>query len=274
VTGVPVLHSKVDTSAFLIGFGIVAGASVLVAARLSLRSRDPLPLLACLGARICSLNEPIYDFLGKIVYASNSTTAYTAFGRHIPLFLVVGYVPFVGLIPYLISRLMAGGIARSRLYLIAVGVFAAVVVIETLGNLADAWTYYGAPPLKWLGVAPEMAPTPILCGALLYMLGTRVRGRWRLTLVFVPAVALPAVYASAGWPMYVALYSHTAKVVQYLAGLVTLGLCAGIVVCAVAAAERWRAAEAVSEPLLPIPTLSEETDAPSPARPSVGAVSR
>ena len=75
------------TNAFVIGFGVLAAASVLVAIRISIRGRDPLALLACVGALVCSLNEPIYDYLGKIVYASNSTHAYTAFGRQIPLFL-------------------------------------------------------------------------------------------------------------------------------------------------------------------------------------------
>jgi hypothetical protein len=272
VTGVPVLHSKIATSAFLAGFGVLAAASVLIAGGLSLRTRDPLALLACAGALVCSLNEPIYDYLGKIVYASNSTTAYTAFGRQIPLFLVLGYVPWVGLLSYGVSRMMATGVTRRRLYLLALGSFLSVVVVETLGNLADAWTYYGAPPLKWLGVAPQMAPVPIVCGALLYVLGTRVTGRRRLALALVPTVALPAVYAAAGWPMYVALYSNTSKLVQYLAGLMTIGLCAAFVAGAAAAAEHWRQAEAFNR-IFP-PTPNEDDHAPLPAGSPVGAVDR
>ena len=268
ISAVPTLHSKVDTSIFLGGFGALAAGAFAIAAVISLRSRDPLALIACAGALLCSLNEPIYDYLGKIVYARNATTAYTAFGRHVPLFLVLGYVPWVGLLSFGVSRLMARGVDRRKLYALALASFASVVVVETLGNLADAWTYYGRPPLKWIGVAPQMAPVPILCGALLYMLGTRVHGWRRLTLVFVPTVALPAVYAAAGWPMYLALYSHVPKVVQYLAGLTTLGLCAAIVVCAAAAAEHWRAAESRREPL---PTI-EEDHAPLTARQPVGAV--
>jgi hypothetical protein len=244
--GVPVLHAKIDTAIFLWAFGGLAVLSFAVAAWISVRSRDPLALIACSGALVCSLNEPIYDYLGKIVYAANSTTAYTAFGRHIPLFLVLGYVPWVGLLSFLVSRMMARGIARQRLYALALVSFLSVVLVEASGNLTHGWTYYGQPPLKYIGVAPQMAPVPILCGMLLYILGTRVRGAWRLSLLFVPAVALPAVYAAAGWPMYVALYSHVPKALQYVAGLVTLGLCAAIVVCAVAAAERWRASEAAA----------------------------
>jgi hypothetical protein len=272
LSGIPVLHSKVDTNAFVIGFGVLAVASVLVAARISITTRDPLALLACAGALVCSLNEPIYDYLGKIVYAANSTHAYTAFGRQIPLFLVLGYVPWVGLLSYAVSRMMARGVDRWRLYVLALGSFVSVVVVETLGNLADAWTYYGQPPLKWLGVAPQMAPVPILCGMLLYILGTRVTGRWRPALLLVPTIALPAVYAAAGWPMYVALYSDVPKSVQFLAGLLTLALCAAIVVCATAAAERWRAAEHREPSSSPFTTPREDADAARPTRSPVGAV--
>ncbi|MCW3063602.1 MAG: hypothetical protein JWN32_774 [Solirubrobacterales bacterium] len=236
LTDVPVLHSGIDTAVFLVGFGALAVASFAVAAVVSVRRRDPLALAACVGALVCALNEPIYDYLGKIVYAADSTTAYTAFGRHIPLFLVLGYVPWVGLLSYAVARLMARGVAPRRLYALALGSFASVVLVETLGNLAHAWSYYGRPPLKYLGVAPQMAPVPILCGLLLYVLGSRLRGWRRLWLVFVPTVALPAVYASAGWPMYLALHSDVPKVVQYLAGFLTLALCAAIVACAAAAA--------------------------------------
>lgn len=267
ISGVPIIDAKVNTAIFLAGFGCLAVAAIAVAAVVSLRSRDALALLACAGALVCSLNEPIYDALGKITYAANSTTAYTAFGRHIPLFLVLGYVPWVGLLPYGIARMMARGVPARRLYALAFASFASVVVVEALGNLADAWTYYGEPPLKWLGVAPQMAPVPIVCGALLFILGSRVRGGARVALAFVPAVALPAVYASAGWPIYLALHSQVSKPVQYLAGVVTLGLCAAIVVCAVAAAEHWRRTTA---PDAPIPT--EDLDAPIPARQPVGAV--
>jgi hypothetical protein len=251
--GVPVLHAKIDTTIFLWAFGVLASLSLAVAASISVRARDPLALVACCGALICSLNEPIYDYLGKIVYAANSTTAYTAFGRHIPLFLVLGYVPWVGLLSFLVSRMMARGIARQRLYALALVSFLSVALVEASGNLTHGWTYYGQAPLKYIGVAPQMAPVPILCGMLLYVLGTRLRGAWRLSLVFVPTVALPAVYAAAGWPMYVALYSNVPKAIQYL----TLGLCAAIVVCAVAAAEHWRASEAIT---LPPPATGTELE--------------
>jgi hypothetical protein len=45
--------------------------------------------------------------------------AYSAFGRDIPRFLVLGYLPWVGLLPYLISRAMHAGVSRAKLHGIA-----------------------------------------------------------------------------------------------------------------------------------------------------------
>jgi hypothetical protein len=237
---VPIVHSKVDTVIFLALFGGLAAMAFAASSVIAVRTRNLLAVFSCLGALACSLNEPIYDYLGKIVYASNSTTAYTAFGRHIPLFLVLGYVPWLGFLSYLVSRLMAKGVRRERLWLIATGSFLSVVVIETLGNISDSWHYYGTAPLKYLGVAPQMAPVPILTGMLLFILDTQLRGWRRVFAMLAPMLALPAVYAAAGFPIYVGLYSHISKPVQYLAGIVTLALCAAIVFCCTWAAEAWR----------------------------------
>lgn len=241
----------VDPGAVLAVFVTLAAAASAGAAVLAVRTRDAAPVLACLGALVCSLNEPIYDELGKIVYAADNVRAYTAFGRDIPLFLVLGYVPWVGLLPVLVSRMMARGVSRRRLHAIAFASFASVVVVETLGTRAGAWTYYGEPPLKYLGVAPQMAAVPIVCGFLLYAVGGARTGPARVLLFLVPTVALPAVYASAGWPMYVALHADVPRVVDIAAGLLTLMLCAAIVTATTSAARCRR--EVVAANLLPPP---------------------
>jgi hypothetical protein len=236
----PATTSEVSTTVVLVVFATLAAFAFGYAVATAVRTRDVLPVAACVGALICALNEPIYDLLGKIVYASDHPTAYAAFDRDIPAFLVLGYLPWVGLLPFLVSRMMAAGVARSRLHWIALGSFASVVVVETLGTSLDAWTYYGEPPLKYLGVAPMMAPVPILCGFLLYAFGDAVTGWKRAFAVVIPTLTLPAVYAAAGWPMYLALYSDVPKVVQWLAGAATLALCASIVAAVTYAAVRWR----------------------------------
>lgn len=74
---------------------------------------------------MCSLNEPSYDVLGKIVYADNHAVAYTGFERDIPWFLVLGYIPWVGLVPCFVACMMQTGVSRRSLYLLAAGSFVA-----------------------------------------------------------------------------------------------------------------------------------------------------
>lgn len=242
-TDAPMTTTQLDPVAVLLVFGLGAALAAAVAITLSIRRRDFLPVAACVGALIGALNEPIYDLLGKIVYASDNLVAYTAFDRRIPVFLVVGYLPWVGLLPVLYAGWMARGVPRRRLHAFAFVSFLSVVVIEMIGTSFDVWTYYGAAPLKYLGVAPQMAPMPVLGGMLLYAAGTRLRGWCRLAVGVIPTMALPATYAATGWPLYVALHADVPRVVEYLAGVATLGLCATLVIASTRMAERWRSAE-------------------------------
>jgi hypothetical protein len=204
----PELVSQIPPAAVLAVFGLVAGASAVYAVIISVHRHDLLPIAACLGALVCAFNEPIYDLLGLIVYAGNHPMAFTSFGRSVPWFLVIGYLPWVGLLPYLISRGMHAGVSRTKLHLLAFISFLSVVVVESIGTSFDAWTYYGAPPLKFLVVAPQMAPVPIVGGFLLFAVADRYTGWRRIAVGFiVSTLALPMVFASASWPLYVGLNS-------------------------------------------------------------------
>lgn len=240
----PHISADVDPALFLVLFGALAAATFAAALRHAVRTRDVVPVAVCLGALVCALNEPIYDLLGKIVYADEATRAYTAFGRDIPLFLVIGYVPWVGGLPYLVSVALARGITRTRLHWIAFGSFVSVVVIETAGTSLQVWDYYGEPPLRDLGVAPMMAPVPIVCGVLIHLLDGLVHGRARWLIGVVPVFSLPAVYAATGMPLYLGLHSEVSKPVQYLAGAATLAFCAVVVAAATLLAERLGARDA------------------------------
>ncbi|MCW2687818.1 MAG: hypothetical protein JWR37_2708 [Mycobacterium sp.] len=238
----PPLVSDVSPWGLLAVFGVIVVAAIVWAVSLAVKERDFLPIACCVGALVASFNEPIYDILGKIVYAGNNPMAFTAFGRAIPWFLVIGYLPWVGLAPYIVYKKMEAGISRRTLHIAAALLFVSVVIIETFGNLLHLWLYYGEAPMKFLVVAPQQVALPLVGGFLLYALAGQATG-WRRPAIgfIVAAIALPIVYAGASWSVYVALYSDLPAAVDWILSLVMLGLCIGMAVASTFLAEKWRA---------------------------------
>jgi hypothetical protein len=234
----PEITSEASPTIVLVAFAVALTAAIVYAVGLAVRERDLLPIAACAGAFVCALNEPIYDVLGKIVYATDHVRAYSYMGRDIPLFLVIGYVPWVGALPVGLARLMARGADPKIFYRLVLGSCLSVVVIETFGNHFQWWTYYGEAPLKFLVVAPQMAPVPIVGALLIYALAHPLRGWKRVATTFVVAtLALPMVFASASWPLYAGLYADLPSALDWIAGLAMLALSAAVVVGAVRVAQ-------------------------------------
>jgi hypothetical protein len=245
----PVFNSGPSPKAMLIFWGALVLAAAGYAVFLAIRNRDVLPVAACVGALICALNEPIYDLLGKLVYSKqpSSYVAYTAFGRHIPWTLVIGYVPWVGLVPYVLSRMMASGASRSRLHLIAFGLTASVGLVEVLNALwLHGWRYYA--PESGRGVLAggiiQMASMPILCAFLFYVFADRFTGVRRALLgIVIPTMALPMTFAATSWPLYVTNYANVSQAVRWAAAALTTAFCVGGVLAVTYMAERWHGRE-------------------------------
>jgi hypothetical protein len=242
----PVITSEVSPAIVLVAFGIALVGALIYAIRLTIRERDLLPIAACVGALVCALNEPIYDVLGKIVYATDHPRAFSYMGRDIPWFLVIGYVPWVGALPVGLARLMAKGADPKIFYRLVAASCLSVVVIETFGNHFEWWIYYGEPPLKLLVVAPQMAPVPIAGALLLYALAHPLTGWKRAATAFVVStLALPMVFASASWPLYAGLYADLPMALDWVAGAAMLALSAAVVVGAVRIAQMLHASRAL-----------------------------
>ncbi|KAA0233898.1 MAG: hypothetical protein JJLCMIEE_01113 [Acidimicrobiales bacterium] len=240
----PVVVCEIAPWIVLVAFGSLSAAAAGWAVVLAERERDPLPVAACVGALVCALNEPIYDLLGNITYAQNHPMAFNALGRDIPWFLVLGYLPWVGLLPYLVARRMAAGVSRRSLHLLALVSALSVVAVELAGTAVGAWAYYGPAPLKYLVVAPQMAPVPVVGGFLLYTIAFGLTG-WRRALAGLVSatMALPMVFAAASWPLYVGLNSDVGAPLAWMAGAAMLGLTVAMVVATTGLAQRWRRGE-------------------------------
>ena len=244
----PIFEPSASPVVLLAVWGGLAVAAFIYAVVLGFRHRDVLPVVACIGALVCALNEPIYDTLGVLVYAHvpSMFVAYTSWGREIPWTLVIGYLPWVGLMPYLIYRAMAGGASRSTLHKIAFGLFLSVALVELL-NLVwwDNWRYYGEVPIRGLlsGGIIQMAAMPMLA-ALLYLMLDRPSGTIRRIVlgIVVPCISLPMIFASTSWPMYVANYSNVPDWLSWVAAGISIALCVAAVPVISGLAVRWREA--------------------------------
>jgi hypothetical protein len=237
----PVFVSNFNPIVMLVFFGATAAAAVGLAFYWAFTRRDALPVVTCVSAAICSLNEPIFDILGKITYAENNPIAFTAFGRPIPWFLVVGYIAWVGLFPYVIARWMAAGWSKRRLYLVsALGVLS-VVGTEVVNRFVHGWKYYGEPPLQFFGGVAAMASVPLAAGFLLYALALPATGLRRIVAgLFIPLLSLPMMFASTGFPLYIALYGNFPPAFNYVAVVGLLVLIFVAVVGTVQLTELWR----------------------------------
>lgn len=226
----PVIEAKWGTTPLLVLLLVLLAAAVLWCVYLTVRERDLVPALVCAGGAIAVFNEPLWDFMGQIVYAQNQPILYTSFGgRGIPVFLLSGYVVWVATVGLGYSRLMARGVAPRTLYTLAAASFLSVVLVEIIGNSSDMWHYYGESPAKYLVVAPQMAPVPLVCGFMIHHLRRQARGLGLVGFVAIPGMALAGVFAATSWPVYYVLNSDHPAVWNWVAALSLLGMCAGTV---------------------------------------------
>jgi hypothetical protein len=230
--GVRDLQAPDGSSEALLAVFLVLGlASAAYAVILAVRRRDPLPVLMIAGAGVAVFNEATFDVLGHIWYPVNvHPRAFTMLDRPIPLSLVFGYLPFLGLLPVLIARAIDEGVARSRLWALALGIAGANLAIDILGTQLGTWSYYGDWPLKYIAGSPLVAAAPFAIAGLLAATRSRLTGPRRALVVLIPATGLGATFAGAGWPAFAAMnIAGTPLIVQVAAGVVTLILSASII---------------------------------------------
>jgi hypothetical protein len=218
----------------VVGLNVVFFALLAVAVgwalHLAWRERDLIPVVVCVGGLVAVLNEPIYDLLGQLVYAHNQPILFTSFGnREIPILLIPAYVVWVSGLGLVFAQVMKRGATPRLLWIMAGCSFLSVVTGELAGNSSHLWTYYGQAPAKFLVVAPQMAPVPLVSGYLIHHFRTRLRGPGVLLFLAVPGMALAATYAATSWPIYLALNSDVPVLWNWVAAAATLALCATVV---------------------------------------------
>ena len=197
--------------------------------RLSLRDRDPIPVLCLAGGAVCTLFEPIVDILGLCWYPRDGQwTLFETLGRPIPVGVLFGYMWAFGGLTALAHKVLTekGTGALWKLYPLFIGVS---IPFELVANHTGYYVYYGNQPLRilewpaWWG--PVNFGVPILAALMIARFRPWLSG-WRILAViaFLP-IADGAMNAGTAWPVWSALNAPglPTPVVQ-AAGVLTVSL--------------------------------------------------
>jgi hypothetical protein len=209
--------------------------------RMAMRG-EPLGVFFLIGGLFMGLLEAYLDYNGLLWFAAdNVAIALNLFGRHVPLYVVLGYAFFFGLQSYVIYRgILLGKDSKFFLYAYAVSWFFDLS-LQATGSAFGLYRYYGNQPFLIAGVPAWWftidATLQLLAGFVFFGLRHRLV-RWGRLLV-IPL--LPMLYAglngAMGWPVFTALNSnYNAEIngngstaLVYLGGSVTICLCAFLV---------------------------------------------
>jgi len=196
------------------------------------RGRGPLLLLCFVGGLLAASAEPVVDMLSGLYFPHiGQHTAFSNFGRHIPWALVFAYPWYVGGQGYLAYRQFARAVAPRRIWQMW-GLFAVTnALVETPGVLTGFHVYYGNQPLNFWGfplwAAAVQSVMPMVAGALIFVLHSRVGDSWRLLAVIalVP-MADGLVNAAFDLPMWTTLGNDMSLGANYVGAALTIGMAA------------------------------------------------
>lgn len=124
---------------------VVAGFVVAASASWQ-RTTQPTFLILLAGGYICSFNEATVDVLGHCFFPNDGVLSYTAFGRGVPVWVVLAYVIFFGGLSHVMAAAFKNGASRATMWTgIAIfGVLNVVLEMPMLG--AGLYVYYGYQP--------------------------------------------------------------------------------------------------------------------------------
>jgi len=236
LTPQPPLDMAVDKTAEL-GITIALAGIVAVALVFSFidwfRTGRPLVLLLMVSGGAIMVFEPMVDTVGACWFPSNSWTAFTAWGRPLPVWLCLAYFFYFGIATSVIWKALRSGLTRRQIWLMFCAAMLGDLIFETVLLTMNPYVYYGYQPLLlgkfplwWMAVN---AAIPLVLAALIYRFDSYFRG-WRTLLVIPLALTTSAaVNAAVGWPSWLVINTDVGWVLTQVGGLATFAAACAVV---------------------------------------------
>jgi hypothetical protein len=128
--------------------GVVVAGFVVAALLDWRRSGNPTFLLVLIGGYVCSFNEATVDVLGHCFFPNDGWLGYMAFGRGVPIWVVLAYMVFFGALSYLMALAFKRG-ATQRAMWTGIAIFGVLNVLLEIPMLSSGlYVYYGDQPFK------------------------------------------------------------------------------------------------------------------------------
>jgi hypothetical protein len=240
LTPQPPLDMAVDKTAEL-GITIALAFVVAVALIFSLIDwyRTGRPLVLCLIASggAIMIFEPMVDTVGGCWFPSNSWTAFSAWGRPLPVWLCLAYFVYFGITTSAIWKALRKGLTQREIWLIFCAAMLGDLIFETVLLTMNPYVYYGYQPLLlgkfplwWMAVNGAI---PLVLAALIYRFDSYFRGWKTLAVIPLALTTSVAVNAAVGWPSWLVINTDVGWVLTQVGGLATF-VVAGYVVKVVA----------------------------------------
>jgi hypothetical protein len=228
---------------------------------------DLLGVVVLAGGLVASLIEAMLDNLGLLWFATdNHLIVFHAFGRSMPLYVVLGYGFYFGSISYFTLSGLRRGKGSGYLWRIYACAWLFDWALESTGSWVGLYKYYGPQPfnvasipLWWMFVNPAL---PIAAGGLFHVMGERLRGPRALLIVALLPMCYGATYGAIAWPIFVALNSRLPEWVVWGAGALTAAFALLFVWLIIEGLQSYRARTAVQ------PVRQPDLSVAAPLRPS------
>jgi hypothetical protein len=219
-----------DTQAVLIAGTAAAAVAICLYAIRELWRGDRIPLFLTLGAFLVVLYEPLGDILLGAYYPEvHQVTVVHAFGRDMPLFIMLMYAPYIVPFVLIFMRMAREGFTRRLWWSLWLGLFVATTAMEMIVmQFGHPWLYYGHQPLVIADLPVWVSFTNVTflfaIAAATYVIATRLdkRHHW-LVLPAVPILTV-AGHASVALPGAVALTGTGDHALLVLGGLCSIAV--------------------------------------------------